>query len=173
MLCSVKFSTGMIYHMSMTENQDKRGPNVKFPPPLIFIGAIILGYLMDTNAPLFKTDSYLLLLLGFTGIILCIGVLSFGLYSFLKAKTHIEPWQPASKLITTGLYQYSRNPLYLAFFVFTICIGLVMSNYWIVIWAFPALYVIQIKVVVKEEVYLERKFMDEYITYKRQVKRWF
>jgi len=152
--------------------QDKRGPNVKFPPPLVFIAAILLGYFMDASSPLVQTNSYFLILLGYTGVIICIGVLTYGLYSFFKARTHIEPWQPASHLITTGLYRYSRNPLYLAFFVFTICLGLVLSNYWIVLWAFPALYFIKINVVQKEEAYLERKFMDKYITYKRQVRRW-
>ena len=133
---------------------------------------MLIGYLMDASSPLVQSNSYLLLLIGYTGIIICAGVLAFGLFSFFKAKTHIEPWQPASHLITTGLYSYSRNPLYLAFFVFTICLGLVLSNYWMIVWAFPALYVVHIKVVLKEEAYLERKFMDKYITYKRQVRRW-
>ncbi len=158
----------------MTEQpeQDKFGPNVKFPPPMVFLTAMALGYFMDASSPLVETNSYLLTMIGFTGIVVCVGVLTYGLYSFYKAKTHIEPWQPSSHLITSGLYQYSRNPLYLAFFVFTICLGLVLSNYWMVLLAFPAIYFVQIKIVLKEEAYLERKFMDKYITYKRQVRRW-
>lgn len=149
---------------------DKRGPNVKFPPPFVFLAAIGIGYLMGDSSS--QTDAYLLLLIGYTGILLCAGVLATALFAFFKAKTHIEPWQPASTLITTGLYKYSRNPIYLSLFVMTICIGLVLSNYWIIVWAIPALFFIQIKVVVKEEAYLEKKFMDKYITYKRQVRRW-
>ena len=149
---------------------DKRGPNVKFPPPIVFLAAIGLGYFMGDSSS--QTDAYFLLLIGYTGIILCTGVLAYALFSFFKAKTHVEPWQPSSKLVTTGLYKYSRNPMYLSLFIVTICIGLVLSNYWIILWAFPALLFIQMKVVVKEEAYLEKKFMDKYIRYKRQVRRW-
>lgn len=158
--------------MQEQPEQDKRGPGVNFPPPFVFIAAIVLGYFMDASSPLVQTNSYFLMLVGYTGIIVCTGVLIIGLLSFFKAKTHVEPWQPASTLITTGLYKYSRNPLYLALFVATICIGLVLSNYWIVVWAVPAIYFIRIKVIAKEEAYLERKFMDKYISYKRQVGRW-
>jgi protein-S-isoprenylcysteine O-methyltransferase Ste14 len=152
--------------------QDKHGPGVYFPPPLVFLIAIALGYWLESLYSLMSLDSYFWILIGSTGIILCIGVLLYGLYSFFKAKTHIEPWQPASHLITTGLYRYSRNPLYLTFFVFTLCLGMVLSNTWMMLLAFPAIWIIKITVITKEEAYLEAKFSDKYIKYKRQVSRW-
>ena len=92
--------------------------------------------------------------------------------SFIKAKTHIEPWQPASQLITTGLYRYSRNPIYLTFFIFTLCLGLILSKLWIMLMAIPALWVMNTYVIAKEEAYLEATFLDKYTKYKREVRRW-
>ena len=155
----------------MNKTKD-RGPGVTFPPPLVFIAAMIIGYVFESFYPLAKLNSYFWLLLGSTGIILCIGVLGYAIMSFLKAKTHIEPWQPTSQLITTGLYRYSRNPIYLTFFVLTICLGLILSNLWIIIMAIPAVWVINTYVIAKEEAYLEVIFLDKYIKYKREVRRW-
>ena len=154
------------------KNTKDRGPGVFIPPPLIFIAAVLIGYLMDAIYPLAKLNSYFWLLLGSTGIILCIGVLGYALMSFIKAKTHIEPWQPASQLITTGLYRYSRNPIYLTFFIFTLCLGLVLSKLWIILMGIPALWVMNTYVIAKEEAYLEATFLDKYIKYKREVRRW-
>lgn len=165
---SVDFS---IWFKNMNNKKD-RGPGVFFPPPLVFIVAVIVGYLFESIYPLVKLNSYFWLLLGSTGIILCIGILGYALISFVKAKTHIEPWQPANQLLTTGLYSYSRNPIYLTFFIFTVCLGLILSNLWIIIMAIPALWVIKTYVVAKEEAYLETTFLDKYITYKRKVRRW-
>lgn len=156
---------------SMQNNKD-RGPGVLFPPPLVFIIAILLGYFLENIFSLVTLNSYLWVLLGSTGIVLSIGVLCYALYSYLKAKTHIEPWQPASHLITTGLYKFSRNPIYLTFFVLTISIGLVLSKFWIVLLAIPAAWVIQTYVIKREEAYLENVFADKYIKYQRSVNRW-
>ena len=151
---------------------DKHGPGVYFPPPLIFLIAIGLAYWLDSWIQLLDFGNYFWVLVGSTGIVLCIGALGYGLFSFLKARTHVEPWQPSSHLITTGLYRYSRNPLYLTFFVFTICLGLVLSNAWMIVLACPALWIIKKAVIEKEEAYLEDKFKDAYIKYTRQVNRW-
>ena len=153
-------------------SNNKNGPGVKFPPPLVFIIAIFLGYWLNNYIVLITLDSYFWLLIGSTGVIVSSGVLIYGLFSFFKARTNVELWKPDSQLITTGLYRYSRNPLYLAFFVFTLSLGLLVANFWIILFAFPALWVIKNAVILKEEKCLEENFADKYIKYKREVNRW-
>ena len=154
------------------QNSKDRGPGVLFPPPLVFVIAIILGYFFDRIFTIVTLNSYLWVLLGSTGIVLSVGVLCYALYSYIKAKTHIEPWQPANHLITTGLYQFSRNPIYLTFFVLTVSIGLLLGKFWIILLAIPALAVIQTYVIKREEAYLAKVFADKYIKYQRSVNRW-
>ncbi len=149
-----------------------RGPGVCLPPPIIFIVAMGLGYLFERLYPLAKLNSYFWLLIGSTGIILCVGVLGYAAFTFKNARTHIEPWRPATSLITTGLYSISRNPIYLTFIIFNVCLGLVLSNLWIVIFTVPAIWILKTYVISKEEAYLEATFLDKYITYKRKVRRW-
>jgi len=161
-----------VWRKPTMQNNKDRGPGVKFPPPLVFIIAIILGYFLENYFSLVTLNSYLWVLIGSTGIVVSIGVLCYALYSFIKAKTHIEPWQPASSLITTGLYKFSRNPIYLMFVVLTVSIGLVLSKFWIVVFTFIAAWIIQTYVIKREEIYLEKVFADKYIKYQRSVNRW-
>jgi len=156
----------------MTSNADKKGPGVKFPPPLVFLCAMLISYWLNNFFPLLHWNSYFWVLLGSSGIIICIAILGYALLSFYKAKTHIEPWQPASHLITTGLYSHSRNPIYVTFFALTISIGLMLSNYWMILSAIPSLIIIRVNVIAKEEQYLEQRFNDSYINYKKRVNRW-
>ena len=156
---------------SMQNNED-RGPGVFFPPPLVFIIAIILGYLLEKLISPVTLHSYLWVLLGSTGIIISVAVLCYALFSYIKAKTHIQPWRPTTHLITTGLYKYSRNPIYLSFFVLTVSIGLVLSTFWITLLAVLSAWVIQTYVIKREEAYLEQVFSDDYIEYQRRVNRW-
>jgi protein-S-isoprenylcysteine O-methyltransferase Ste14 len=91
---------------------------------------------------------------------------------FNRLKTHIEPWKPTSAIITTGIYGYSRNPIYVAFAVSTIGIGLMANSLWVVMSFLPASMAVYIVAIKKEEVYLEQKFGEEYLNYKNKVRRW-
>ena len=51
-------------------------------------------------------------------------------------------------------------------------IAALVNSLWLVLLLLPLLIVIQLGVVAREERYLERKFGDEYLQYKRQVRRW-
>ena len=52
-------------------------------------------------------------------------------FQFFIAKTHVEPWQPTRRIIVTGVFRFSRNPIYLAFCVATIGCGLMLNSGWI------------------------------------------
>jgi len=91
---------------------------------------------------------------------------------FLKAKTNIKPWEPTTYIITTGIYAWSRNPIYMAFNLCPIGLGIFFDNPWMLGSFLPAavsLYFIAIK---KEEKYLEKIFRDEYLDYKKKVRLW-
>ena len=92
---------------------------------------------------------------------------------FRKARTHIEPWKPSTALVTSGLFSFSRNPIYLAFCIITVGVGLLVNSLWVVISALPVAVLIQELVIRKEAAYLENQFGDEYLEYKNRVRRWF
>jgi len=156
----------------MNDAGDRRGPGLKFPPPLLVIGAIGLGYLLDWLLPLPISAWDLLWLTGVALIVLSVILALIALFHFLEANTHVEPWHPTTTIIEKGLYRYSRNPIYLAFCSTTLGSGLALNSWWIVMGVLPLVYLLQKLVIKREEAYLANKFGKVYLDYKSRVRRW-
>jgi protein-S-isoprenylcysteine O-methyltransferase Ste14 len=147
-------------------------PNIKFPPPLIFLIFLILGIGLNSFFPLPLFQGFLKIVLGliFSFLAIIIGAYSFWL--FKKNKTEVFPWKPTSKIIKTGPYKYSRNPMYLSIVFLGIGLSFFLSNAWILGMMIPFLITIDRLVVRKEEEYLLKKFGSEYQDYLTKVRRW-
>ena len=157
---------------SSDSEPDKKGAAVKFPPPAIFASLTLLGAAIQMLWPLslgipqsLEIFGYLLVLLG---VAIAIGVNS----SFKKVGTAIEPWKPTTAIVTTGIYGWSRNPIYTGFCLINIGIGVASNNFWIFVSFIPAALLLYHVAIAKEEAYLEQKFGDEYLAYKKKVRRW-
>jgi len=158
--------------MSDNLTTDKKGPAVKFPPPLIFIVFLLVGYGLYQIAPIGLSMTEWGKFVGsalMTGSLVILLVL---LMAYLRAKTSIEPWKPTSHLITTGLYAYSRNPIYAAFCLLSIGIGFYLNSLWVVLSFLPSALAVYYIAIRKEEAYLTLKFGTQYLAYKDKVRRW-
>jgi len=156
----------------MNIENDKSGASVKFPPPLVFLTLILAAYGGHHFWPMrlgslsgFKTIGVVIVIMGF-----CIAILAFR--SFKRAKTNIEPWKPTTKIVSTGIFAYSRNPIYGALCLITIGTGAFFNSVWILLSFIPSAVIIYYIAIKKEEVYLEEKFGKEYLHYKNKVRRW-
>ncbi|PCI77164.1 MAG: hypothetical protein COB20_08875 [SAR86 cluster bacterium] len=152
--------------------RDKNGPAVKFPPPALFASCILLGAGLQYLRPVglgipesIEIFGYLLVLFGITIAILVAT-------SFRRAGTAIEPWKPTRSIVTTGFYAWSRNPIYAGFCLINIGIGIASNSFWILISFIPAAFLLYYIAIAKEEAYLEEKFGEEYLAYKKKVRRW-
>jgi protein-S-isoprenylcysteine O-methyltransferase Ste14 len=84
----------------------------------------------------------------------------------------LAPWAPPQRLVTTGPYRFSRNPMYLG--VTTILLG------WSALWASPLLVVYAVlvscafhfRVLLSEEPWALRQFGAEWREYAARVPRW-
>lgn len=110
--------------------------------------------------------------LGIMALALSLDIGSVGL--FWRARTTVNPLQPENSrhLVTNGLYQYTRNPMYvgmlimlLGWWVFlgSLSPGLVLPLF---IWGLTEM---QIK---PEERILQAKFGQAYVDYQAKVRRW-
>ncbi|CAH2403538.1 Protein-S-isoprenylcysteine O-methyltransferase Ste14 [Mesorhizobium escarrei] len=108
------------------------------------------------------------------GSLILIGLAFFaaGVRNFSRAATPLPTNQPARVLVTTGIYRWTRNPIYLGFFLAYGGIGVAALSPWILILTLPLAIAVRYGVVAREEVYLERRFDDAYRDYKRRVRRW-
>jgi len=75
-------------------------------------------------------------------------------------------------MVTEGPFHYSRNPAYLSMTMIYTGIASLANALWALLLLPVALLVMQRGVIEREERYLERKFGEEYLRYKAQVRRW-
>lgn len=146
-------------------------PSVLAKPPLIFFVFIGISFLFKRIYPAelwqgpARAAGLPLAISGFT-------LMFISARLFLKSETNINPFQPALKLVTTGPYRFSRNPMYIGLSMIYAGLAIVWSNPWMLLSLAPLLFVIYFGVIVPEEIYLGKKFGNEYFEYKKSVRRW-
>jgi protein-S-isoprenylcysteine O-methyltransferase Ste14 len=154
----------------------KDGAAVKVPPPLIPLSVILLGASLQYLLPIdlgFDVGPALRYWIG--GIILAGAILALGLWAIVLFRRSGEseiPWKPTRRLVLRGPYRFTRNPMYLQMVLACIGVGLLLMNAWIILLTPLATWLLYRLAIVPEEEYLERKFGEEYLDYKRRVRRW-
>ena len=102
-------------------------------------------------------------------VIMLICIISFA----VKGQGTLSPADPTRKLVVAGLYQYSRNPMYVG--VTMILVGEAIffrsSSLWI--YTFSVFTAFNLFILLVEEPRLRRDFEDDYTNYCKKVKRWF
>ena len=83
-----------------------------------------------------------------------------------------HPGYPTSRIITTGVFSISRNPLYLGGVCFLLGIALVANLPWALVLLMPALVACHYVLIAPEERYLAAKFGEDYQRYAATVHRW-
>jgi protein-S-isoprenylcysteine O-methyltransferase Ste14 len=124
---------------------------ISVPYPFNFLGvlAIVLGFVLVVWA------NYTLLFVGKIG---------------LNAR---EPFQTPSTLVIEGPYKFSRNPIYLSVIIILIGLAILVGSLSIFIIAIVLFIIFWKWFVSWEEKKLEEVFGEEYLEYKKRVRRWF
>lgn len=147
-------------------------------PPVLFLVALLLGFTFDFLLPLplvIAGDGTARLtgaVIGGCLILVGIAVFAAGIRDLTNAKTPVQGTRPTRVLVTTGIHGWSRNPIYLGMFAIYGGIGIAALSQWILIFILPLALTIRYGVVAREEIYLERRFGDDYLEYKAGVRRW-
>ncbi len=156
----------------MGKNENNDNPGVKLAPPIVFIGLGLIGVGMEYVIPLSIGIDSPASYLGIGVVIVSITSIGFLFKLFKRYETEIEPWKTTSKIITTGPYKYSRNPVYIFGCGVPIGLDIAFNTYWALFAFIPALIIVYYTAVKKEEKYLGTKFVQEYLDYKAKVRRW-
>ncbi len=83
-----------------------------------------------------------------------------------------DPGRPTHKIVTTGVFSISRNPLYLGGIGILVGLALALNLPWAIVLLLPALVACHYILIVPEERYLTEKFGEEYRSYAEKVGRW-
>ncbi len=148
---------------------------LKVPPAIVFLFFAGLMYLLRTFLPIGGFDFFGRRFLEFflAGVAIIVAVVA--LIQFFLSKTTIDPSKPqkTNALVTTGLYNYSRNPMYLAMLLLLLAWILVLGNAFnILLTAGFVGYMNRFQIVPEEEI-LQKRFGKDYANYKVLVRRWF
>ena len=154
----------------MTESKDHAG--IRIPAPTLTIIHIIMAILLGLLAPLpIPAPTFVRWLgLGLVALGFVLGVLA--VIEFRRARTTSDPKKPTPKFVTSGIYRYTRNPIYLGFIFMLIGLPLDMGIYWGIILVWPLVTFMNNMVIKYEEAYLEKKFKEQFTDYKTRVRRW-
>jgi len=152
----------------------ENGADVRFPPPLVWLGGVILGliiqyFVMVVMFPIPRDARF-----AMSGVLIGLGigvaVAARGL--FKRTGQSVRPWDPTPELIFDGPYRFTRNPMYVGLTLLEIGLGLLLNNVWVSALALPALAIVHFIAVLPEEKYLSDKFGDSYRTYLGRVRRY-
>jgi protein-S-isoprenylcysteine O-methyltransferase Ste14 len=91
---------------------------------------------------------------------------------FSKAKTGIVPFSESTKLVVSGAYRFTRNPMYLGMFFCLIGVTLLVNNVLGLLVLLLFFFIIRQKFVLKEEVQMQETFGDDYAQFKARIRRW-
>ena len=158
--------------MKPAKKQDHPGISPMVHPPVVALMFIVIAYFLGRFVPLSFVAPAILrysgLALTFAGFLLGIGAF----IEFRKARTTLDPHGSAKQLVTSGIYRFSRNPIYLGFLLMVIGLPLNSGLYWGFVLA-PFYVIVMNRLIIQhEERYLERKFGKTYTGYMSRVRRW-
>lgn len=148
-------------------------PATAVPPPIAFFGAAFTALGMNVIWPLrTPLDPRLGDALGYAAVLASATLAFWGIRAMFQAGESPDPSVPTQRLVTSGPFAYTRNPLYLSLALFDVGLGLLFDNLWLFLLLLPILLYVDRLIVGREEAYLEGRLGDEYRDYKRRVRRW-
>lgn len=156
----------------MKTKPDHPNINKNVHPPIVVLIHIAIAYLLGWFIRIPYDVPILLQNIGFalvvTGFLFGLGAF----FEFRRARTTLDPHGSANQMVTSGIFRFTRNPIYLGFLLMLIGLPLNSGLYWGILLA--PLFVITMNrlVIEREETYLEKKFGDVYASYKSRVRRW-
>jgi protein-S-isoprenylcysteine O-methyltransferase Ste14 len=155
---------------SLPPEEDR--PGVLVPPPLLFIGPIVISVILERFFPTSFVHGEIRWTAG--GFLLAFGIsiTATGFRTQKRAGTDPIPFNPSTVIVLHGLYRFSRNPMYIGFAIATLGMAILLDSLWTLGCVPLGLLLVDRLIVAREERYLERKFGAEYLNYKSRVRRW-
>jgi len=147
---------------------------VRFPPPLVYALLFLLGWGINWLWPVALIPGGPAWLRPLGWILLGAGF-AFGLTAaatFRRSGTPVNPYKPVLQIVAHGPFRLTRNPMYLGFSTLFLGGAALVNSLWLLLLFPPVIWIVTTTIILPEEAYLERKFGDLYLDYKKRVRRW-
>jgi protein-S-isoprenylcysteine O-methyltransferase Ste14 len=156
-----------------TAKEKKDQVGVLAPPPLIFGILLVAGLLLHRHFPLsvLPHPCTLSKVIGNLFFVVSALIMVPTTLLMLRKKTALTHHKATTSIVTNGFFRYSRNPLYLSLLLIFSGIAVHANSLWLFFLLPVFLAVLDRGVVLREERHLEREFGEEYLQYKKKVRR--
>ena len=153
---------------------NRDGASVKIPPPVVYLAAVVVGGVVDRYLVSVPLDLPWGVRFGSAAMATAIGIggMAAAVGLFNRTGQDPKPWASTPEIISTGVYRFTRNPMYVGMALVQTGIGLAMASAWVIALVPVVLAVVYVTAVRHEEAYLEEKFGADYLSYKSVVRRW-
>ena len=155
-----------------TDIDDKQGPGISLHPPVIFAISILAGVGLNNFWPRAMPYGLQDHIYGISLIAIAALLAIWARFEFHRADTDVRPDTPDSTLLTSGPYRFTRNPMYIVLTLAQLTAAVWLDNLWVLLFTIPSVAVISLYVIAREEHYLEARFGQQYLDYKKRVRRW-
>jgi protein-S-isoprenylcysteine O-methyltransferase Ste14 len=154
------------------QDRPSGGPDVIALPPLILGATIALGLILNYFWPAKVLAHSLAVPLGILIVFVAVAIGLLAVREMVTASTPLDVRKRSTRIVTSGVFQQSRNPIYLGMVLLCTGIAFLVDSLWLLglVPLFAA--ILQKGVIEPEEAYLERNFGEDYLRYKARVRRW-
>ena len=156
----------------MDSSKSSDHPDIIALPPLIFLAGAVVSAVLHYIHPVRVMKYSVSLPLG---IFIALVAVCFALWAervMKKAGTNVRPDRPTLAIVASGPFRFMRNPLYLSLCLLQLALGFMLDGWIPLLFAILLMAILHFGVILREEKYLEAKFGEQYLTYKRKVRRW-
>lgn len=151
-----------------------RSLELLIPPPVVGLAVATAMWTVAHVAPVLQFPQLVRLLVATVLAAIGVAVALGGVRSFRRAKTTVNPLKPETSvaLVSTGVYAFTRNPMYLGMVLVLLAWAAYLSSMWSFVGpVLFALYITRFQIVPEERA-LERLFGAPFAEYKKCVRRW-
>ena len=148
------------------------GPNVKGNPLYVSVYLLILSYLIGEFILPKYPMIYIFNFLGLFLIVVSPIIFFSSRNAFYAHNENLLPQTDTDTIIKTGIYAYSRNPIYLSFVLFHLGMFLTFENTMYFLSSIGLFFWLNNYVIKEEEDFLKDKFKEDFTRYCKSVKKW-
>ena len=136
-----------------------------------FLASIVIQFVVPFSFPQ-GILRQALIPVGIALIIIGMGIIVLARREFAHFDQPTDPGHPTNKIVKTGVFSISRNPLYLGGAIVFLGIALMLNILWTLVTLLLSIIICHYVLIIPEERYLAAKFGEEYKEYVASVHRW-
>jgi len=145
---------------------------VRILPPVVLAVALSLQVLFAILLPGRILPGSATILVGLPVVLASFALVALAIGDIRRARTAFDVRKSTTAIATSGVFGFSRNPVYLSMTLLVFGLGLMLNSPWSLLVTIPTGSALCLTAIRPEERYLEGKFGDAYRAYRGEVPRW-